>query len=595
MGYIKRALFCGLIAVVVYYATRTHEGQIVDKLNSTYDYIIIGAGSAGSVVAARLSEDEDKSVLVIEAGPEEFLVGVPLVTALKQNTSIDWVYYTDPQTHSSFASLIGENRHYWPRGRVLGGTDNFNNMQYVRGNKADYDEWARNGCTGWSYKEILPYFLKAEDILIDNLSKSRYHHKGGPIGVSDASVSTAPDVFVKAGKELGYEEVDYNGKKQEGFSRSQSSIRGGVRSSTVREYLRPAMRRNNLHVAVNTQATKITFNDKKQVTGVEYLRNGHKGFVKVNKEIVLSGGAINSPQLLMLSGIGPKNHLNDLKIPVVSDLPVGENLQDHLMAFMPSTINSTDCIRLHPLSMILQVFNYIFFGTGSLSSPGIEGTAFMSSNENKTPYPDLQIHLFAAMGPGKEVKLNQDIIKGILPDNFSSGIVFLPILLHPKSRGSVTLKSNNPTDHPAIDPRYLTEQEDINTLIHGVRIVEKLVETKAYSSIAVSLNSTKLEACSEHEFRSDAYWECYIRYLAITVYHPTSTCKMGDVKDKSTVVDPELKVKGVHGLRIVDASVMPNIVSGNTNAPTIMIAEKASDMIRNKDTVKDLRDYIGNV
>ena len=599
MGYFKSALICAFIAFAIYYATRSSDTLVVDKINSTYDYIVVGAGSAGSVVAARLSEDQDTTVLVIEAGDEElsqYLLHVPFPHIHIQNTSADWAYYTEPQVHSSYASPVGENRHFWPRGRVLGGTDMLNSMQYVRGNKADYDEWAQNGCTGWAYEDVLPYFLKAEDIQIERLKKNKFHHKGGPVGVSDGSASGASNIFLQAGKELGYEEVDYNGEKQEGFSRSQSSVRNGVRSSTVREYLRPAMKRKNIHVAVKTQATKVVFDNNKQATEVEFLRDGQKGRVNVNKEVILSAGAINSPQLLMLSGIGPKDHLDKLHIPVVSDLPVGHNLQDHLMVFIPSEINSTDCIDVHPVTSILSILRYMLFKTGIFAKPGLEGTAFINTNEgkNRKPYPDLQLHLYGALAPREYVKLDQDLIKGIFPDGYTKGIVYLPILLHPQSRGRIMLKSTDPVEYPLIDPKYLEEKDDIELLIRGIRIVEKLMQTDAYKNIGVNFNSTNMAACSEFKFRSDEYWECYIRHMVMTVYHPTSTCKMGDINDPSAVVDPELNVKGVHGLRVADASVMPNIVSGNTNAPTIMIGEKAADMIRNMDTVQDIRDYIAS-
>ena len=597
MGFFKKAMICGIVAITVYYVAIPRDVLVAVNINSTYDYIVVGAGSAGAVLAARLSEDEDTTVLVVEAGGEDtnILLGIPLWYPFLQNTSTDWVYYTEPQTNSSFSSPVGDNRHFWPRGKVLGGTSMLNAMAYVRGNKADYDEWAENGCDGWSYDDVLPYFLKSEDILIDSLSNSKYHNKGGPLAVSYSHVSNVPEIFVKAGKELGYEEVDYNGEQQEGFSKQQSTIRNGVRSSTSREFLRPAMKRKNIHVVVNTQATKVLFDDKR-ATGIEFIRDGVKGSIKTNKEVIISAGSVNSPQILMLSGIGPKDHLESFNIPVISDLPVGQNLQDHLLLAIGSEINTTDSINNHPISMLPELLKYALSGKGSFASPGLEGTAFINTDKSETRnhYPDIQIHMYSALFERKYLLQNQDLIKGLFPDNIVNGVTFLPIILHPKSRGSVALKSTNPLEYPAIDPKYLTNREDVNTLIRAVRIVERLIQTYAFSSIGTDFTYTKMAACSEHEFRSDAYWECFIRYNALTVYHPTSTCKMGSVDDPSIVVDPELKVKGVKGLRVVDASVMPNIVSGNTNAPAIMIAEKAADLIRNKDTVQDIRKYINS-
>ena len=598
MGFFTKALFCGIIAIIVYYMATSRDSLVTVNINLSYDYIIVGTGSAGAVLAARLSEDKDTTVLVIEAGGEDtnMLLGIPFPHPFLQNTSVDWTYYTEPQTHSSFSSIVGNNRHFWPRGKVLGGTSMLNSMAYVRGNKADYDEWEEIGCDGWSYEDVLPYFLKSEDILIGNLSDSKYHHKGGPLAVSYSHASKIPDIFVKAGKELGYEEVDYNGEKQEGFSKQQSTVRNGVRSSTIKEFLRPAMKRENIHVVVNTMATKVVFDDNKRATGIEFIRDGVKGSVKAKKEVIISGGAVNSPQLLMLSGIGPKDHLESMQIPVINDLPVGKNLQDHLYLLIGSEINTTDSINTHPIIMLAEFLKYAVTGKGSFASSGLEGTAFINTDKTETRnrYPDIQIHGYSALSERKYLLLNQDLIKGLFPDEIKNGFALVPIILHPKSRGSIKLKSPDPKEYPSIDPRYLTAREDVDTFIRGIRLVERLIETSAFSSIGSDFKYTKMAACSEHEFRSDAYWECYIRYNALTTYHPTSTCKMGSIDDPSTVVDSELRVKGVKGLRVVDASVMPNIISGNTNAPTIMIAEKAADMIRNKDTVEDIRNYINS-
>ena len=594
MGFVKTAIYVFVVAYVAYYATRPKVSPITGKLNVTYDYIIVGAGSAGAVLAARLSEDKESSVLVLEAGDEETgnpMVGIPLAAYFMQKSRLDWQYYTEPQKYSHYAH--SGNRSYWASGKVLGGTSVLNTMQYVRGNSADYNEWAANGCKGWSYKEVLPYFLKSENILINDLTKSKYHYRDGPLAVSDSSVTSLVNRFIEAGKAFGFRNGDYNGADQEMFGVSQTTVDNGIRRNTANSFLRPAMMRKNLHVAVNTRVTKVRVVNKRAV-GVEIVRDGEAGFVQANKEVILSAGTIASPQILMLSGIGPKEDLAKLDIEVIKDLPVGRNLQDHIQVMVGSGINTTESLLLSSSNMISSVLEYFMYKTGPLSSTGLEGFAFLHSRNmiHSKRYPDTQLILLVLEPTLNEVALDKDMVRGMFPEEYGHGMVVAVVLLHPKSRGTIKLKSANPFEHPAINPEYLKEKEDVDTLIRGIRFTEKLLDTKPFKEIGVDLESRRMNACSNHKFRSDAYWECLVRHTAGTGYHPTSTCKMGSVEDETAVVDPELRVKGVRGLRVVDASVIPNSISGNTNAPTIMIAEKAADIIRGVDTVQDIRDFI---
>ena len=599
MGYLKSAVVFASVAYFVYYVTRPTSSVVVGKLNATYDYIVVGAGSAGAVIAARLSEDTEHTVLVIEAGGEELwkpMFRIPLAAYFMQKTEVDWQYYTEPQRNSHFASINGDNRSYWPKGKVLGGTSMLNTMQYVRGNKADYDEWAENGCEGWSYDDVLPYFLKSEDVQVEQLSKTKYHRRGGPLAVSMTNATKLAQYFIDAGKELGYQFGDYNGDNQEVFGYSQTNVEEGVRRSTANGYLRPAMDRRNLHVAVNTHVRKVNFANKHTV-GVEIIRDGRVENLNVRKEVILSAGSVGSPQILKLSGIGPKEHLESLGINVISDLPVGQNLQDHLQVMIGSGINTTDSISLGTGQMILSLLKYLIQGTGALSSTGIEGLAFINTEKTNAlkPYPDIELMLLALEPTLNEMPLDKNMTKGMFPEDYGHGLVITVALLHPKSTGTIVLKGTDPLDQPAIDPAYLREKEDLQTLIRGIRITEQLFETKIFKNIGADIEKRKVAACSSYQFRSDAYWECYIRHTAGTGYHPTSTCKMGSIHDQATVVDPQLRVKGVQGLRVVDASVMPNSISGNTNAPTVMIAEKAADMIRNKNTVQTIKSYLSTL
>ena len=598
---VSTALVIGVFAVWLAYYSNLFKNKmpsvVTDKLNATYDYIVVGGGSAGAVLASRLSEDPENTVLLLEAGGDYIqneVYHIPFRFFDLQKTSADWEYYTVPQKHS--CKGMKENRSMWPRGKVLGGSSIFNSMQYTRGSRHDYDEWETLGCTGWNYKDVLPYFLKSEDMTIENLKSSKYHSTGGYLAVSGGGVSPNAEKFLKAGTEIGYDIIDYNGETQEGFCENHLNVRNGVRSSTSLEFLGRARGRPNLHVAVNSFVTKIKI-EKNAAKGVYVIRKERKHYIEAKKEVIVSAGSVNSPQLLMLSGIGPKAHLEQLGIKVIADLPVGENLQDHMLMFVMSSFNNSEGITQPKVDSLMTEIQYRLFHTGILSVSGVEATGFFCSYPDKSKpkdcAADMQFMNFGLYASENTFNYRDDIAKEYMnPDPNVPGFSVSMSLLDPKSVGTLKLKSDDPYDYPIIDPNYLADKRDVDTYVRGLRIWEKYIMSPTMQSLGANFEGMRVSFCSQHKFRSDAYWECITRHLATTVYHPAGTCKMGNAEDETAVVDPQLKVKGIKNLRVADASIMPVVISGNTNAPVIMIAEKAADMIRGKDTVGQFKNRV---
>ncbi|XP_014605259.1 PREDICTED: glucose dehydrogenase [FAD, quinone]-like [Polistes canadensis] len=564
----------------------------IRKLNTMYDFIVVGGGSAGAVVASRLSEVSNWSVLLIEAGGNENeITDVPIFASYSQLSELDWKYKTTPSNSSAYCLAMIENKCNWPRGKVLGGSSVLNTMIYVRGNRLDYDNWAKMGNIGWSYEEVLPYFLKSEDNRNPYLQKSPYHKTKGYLTVQEFPwKSEIAITFIKAGQELGYENRDINGENQTGFMLTQSTIRRGSRCSSAKAFLRPVKNRPNLHIALNAQVLKVLFNNEKRVTGIEFLRDGLKQIVKVKKEIILSAGAINSPQLLMLSGIGPREHLEEFGIPVISDLRVGDNLQDHVgLGGLYFTVNKSVTIKQSNVLSLPSFLNYLTKENGVWTTTGTEALAFINSKyaDSFDVYPDLQFIFFPTGLNSFNKYLNKVVgIKDIVYNTVYKQLenienwTILPLLLKPKSSGWIRLKSRDPLIHPDINPNYFAHKEDLDVLIDGIQIAIALSNTSAFQKFNSKLHSVKLPGCEQFIFATYEYWECALRHYTFTIYHPAGTCKMGPKHDPKAVVDPRLRVYGVKGLRVVDASIMPAITNGNINAPVIMFGEKASDMIK---------------
>ncbi len=519
-----------------------------------YDYVVVGAGSAGCVLAARLTEDPGVTVLLLEAGGQDNAdeVHIPLAFSQLFRTRHDWAFMTAPQKHAQGRSL------YWPRGKVLGGSSSINAMIYIRGNRVDYDSWRDDfGCTGWGYADLLPYFRRSED---QARGPSPYHGMGGPLRVEDGRhAHRLTRSFIDAAQAWGMSRTeDFNGASQEGVGRYQVTMRGGRRWSAADAYLRPALDRPNLIVQTDALATRVVVEDGR-ATGVAYLRHGAEVVARANREVVLSGGAVNSPHLLLLSGVGPAEQLREHSIEVVVDLPgVGANLQDH--PIVPVLWFTRGIDRDLNDAGLADLLRWRATHRGLLTSNVAESGGFFRTNEDLAA-PNMQFHVAPA------AFLDHGLTEPIGP-----GFTIGPTLVSVASRGRLTLRSADPRWQPDIDPGYLSEAADVDALVAGIQTAREIATR---SPLAAHLASEHLPGVDVSDV--DALRD-YVRGNVETLYHPVSTCAMGTRED--SVVDPDLRVRGVADLRVVDASVMPAAPRGNTNAPTIAIAERAADLIR---------------
>lgn len=541
--------------------------------DTIFDYIVTGAGSAGCVVAARLSENGRYRVLLLEAGDRDRnpWIHVPMgYSRLFADPSVNWMYQSEPEEGLNGRTI------YQPAGRVLGGTSSINGMVYMRGNPADYDEWQQRGCTGWGWESVLPYFKKAED---QERGTDAFHGVGGPLRVSDPPVRwELADHWVAAAVEAGLPaNNDFNGARQEGAGYFQSTTNRGRRWSTAASYLRPARRRPNLTIWTKAHATRILVENNRAV-GVSFVADGILQTARASGEVIVCGGVFNSPQLLQLSGLGPAKLVHKVGIPVIRDLPsVGADLKDHFnvrLAFRCTKRITLNHVANSIMRRALAGARYALFRSGPLANHGVCAGAFARSDES-LDRPDLQFYFInwsIAARNGTSVQAHD------FP-GFSVDVVHL----RPRIRGSVGIASADPLVSPAIRFNFLRSQEDVRALTAGIRLAREIAQQPALAEYVSE------EILPGPKVNTDEEFEAMIRARGISALHPVGTCRMG--ADEGAVLDPRLRVRGVERLRVVDASIMPSLPAGNTNAPVIMIAEKASDMIL-EDAYQDLETVV---
>jgi choline dehydrogenase-like flavoprotein len=523
-----------------------------------FDYVVVGGGSAGCVVASRLSENPNSKVCLLEAGKtgEGWVVNTPVATALMLPSTINnWAFETVPQPG------LNGRRGYQPRGKALGGSSAINAMIYIRGHKWDYDHWASLGNKGWSYEDVLPYFKRSEN---NEDLRDGFHGAGGPLNVAGLRTDNpVPHIFVEAASQCQFPlNNDFNGTEQEGVGLYQVTQKNGERWSAARAYIHPHRARPNLSVITQAMASKIVFSSRR-AAGVQYRQGKESREVKARREVIVASGALQSPQLLMLSGIGEGNHLRKFGIEVVHDLPsVGRNLQDHIDFVFAYNSGSRDLFGISfggIARLIQEIGRYRKEGRGMIASNFAEAGGFLKTSP-RAEVPDIQLHFVV----GKVIDHSRSLSLG---HGFSCHVC----LLRPKSRGFVALQSAEASAPPLIDPKFFDAAEDLEAMVKGFRLTKRILEAPALAKVrGKDLLTGGIE--------TDEAIRDVLRNRSDTVYHPVGTCKMG--VDDRAVVDPALRVRGVEGLRVVDASIMPTLIGGNTNAPTIMIAEKAADLIR---------------
>lgn len=571
-------------------------GSKICKDDKSFDFIVAGAGSAGSTLASRLSEEFSWNVLLLERGFDPPpLSEIPIMWASLLKSDVDYNYVSQPDERL-FKGLEGQVSSI-PRGKLSGGCSSINVAIYLRGHRKDYDEWEKLGCTGWNYDSVIGYFLKSEDYHGES-SETSLHHVGGPLTVCGYhSPDPAIEVFSNGFAEMNLPRVtDLNGPVSVGYGFADSTTRDGKRCSTYKAFISLTKSRTNFYFARNTTVRRVVFDDSRKAIGVEVTApSGAVCVLKATQEVILSLGAIASPQVLMLSGIGPKKHLGDIGIPVIADSPVGLHYQDHPcfigLVFYDRKTRSIDLIQAESQKLIVDTYGLF---QKNIATMGLtKSMAFVNTKYDGTPYPDIQLmtmrisyrtmwntynkkHKLYNMFGYSEETANLFTAQ----NNKTDSLFVILILSESKSTGYIELNSKDPEDYPKIYPNFLRHEEDIQSLLEGVRFVERLSTTEAFKNAGYELEFIDYPNCRNFQPGSDEYWICAFEQILTGFYHPAGTCRMGAVDDANSVLDPRMRVKGVTNLRLVDAAAMPKLVSVNPNAAVIMMAEKAADMIK---------------